>query len=411
MIRPEKIDELLSTWGGRPTVAVIDLDQLRTNVRAFRNLIGDQVTFMAVVKADAYGHGAVPIAKSAMSAGANELGVATVEEGVQLRTAGIDAPILVMGPIGRHERLRAIRHKLTLVVASLDFAKGLDADLKVMRGGTPRDVHLKIDTGMRRFGATGSDVLEIARMIDRSSHLRLGAVMTHLANADDPDPSFAQEQVARFDSLCDHIRDAGISIPSVHIANSAATLKYPAMHRDTVRVGISTYGLLPDAGMTLPDPMRPMMRIFSRLSRVFTVESGDSVSYGRTWTAEKAARLGLVPIGYADGYRRQGSNTAWMDVRDVRAPVRGLICMDQTVIEVPEAARAGDFVEVIGDGVSSVAPSLDQLAPSYGTISYELATSLLVPRMPHLYVQNGKLVAIRDLSGYRELDAAAFTST
>lgn len=409
MTCPDKTEAFLSHWGGRPTVAVIDLNQLHVNIGAFRTLIGDDVSFMAVVKADGYGHGAIPVARASVAAGANELGVATVEEGVQLRAAGVEAPILVMGPVGSAERPRAIRHRLTLVVANLAFARGLEADAKMMLRREPLDVHLKIDTGMRRFGATGDDVLRIARMVHRSKHLRLAAVMTHLANADDPDPAFAREQVSRFDAACDGIREAGITIPSVHIANSAGTLKYLEMHRDKVRVGISLYGLLPDARMRLPAPMRPIMRIFSRLARVFTVQAGESVSYGRTWTADKPTRLGLVPIGYADGYRRQGSNATWMDVRGVKAPVRGRVCMDQTVIEVPPEARIGDLVEVIGDGESGMAPSLDQLAPEYGTISYELATSLLAPRMPHLYLQDDKLIAVRDLSGYRELDEAALS--
>lgn len=403
MTPQDKVEALLTGWGGRPTVATIDLDQLRANTVAFRGLIGDNVIFMAVVKADGYGHGAIPVAKSALSAGADELGVATVEEGVRLRDAGIDAPIVVLGPIGAYERRRAARHKLTLVIGDLGSARALDADAKMMLRREPIDVHLKVDTGMGRFGASGHQVLEIARAIQQSDHLRLAGVMTHLATADERDPAFTQEQASRFDATCDRLREAGIDVQSVHLANSAATLKYPELHRDRVRVGISLYGLLPDAAMRLPEPIRPVMRVFSRLARVFTLEPGDSVSYGRSWTAEGRTTAGLVPLGYADGYRRQGSNTAWMAVRGAEAPVRGRICMDQTVVEVPDDAQIGDLVDVIGDGVSSVAPTLDQLAPRYGTISYELATSLVAPRVPHLYLRDGNLVAISDLSGYREL--------
>jgi alanine racemase len=161
--------------------------------------------------------------------------------------------------------------------------------------------------------------------------------------------------------------------------------------------------------MPLPEPMRPVMTVHSRLARVLELDPGDRVSYGGTWVAEERCRIGLVPIGYADGYRRQGSNLAWMDVRGKRAPVRGRICMDQTLVEVGSDARPGDLVTVIGDGVSSVAPTIDELAELYGTVSHELPTQLVAPRLAHLYVKDGRLVALSDLWGYREFDADALS--
>lgn len=401
------IETIIAGWGGRPSVAVINLDQLRANVHALRSMIGDEVKLMSVVKADGYGHGAVPIAKVALAAGADELAVATVEEGVRLRSAGIDCPVLVMGPIGAKERPRAITHNLTLVVSDPEFARGLAVDVRFTGRKEPLDVHLKIDSGMRRFGVDPEAAVDLAKIIAGLKELRLAGVMTHFAAADDPDPAFTREQASRFDSACDAIRDAGIKIPGVHLANSAATLRFPEFHRDRVRVGIAMYGLRPDPDMEVPDSIRPILTVHSRVSRVVHVKPGEGVSYGLTWTAERPETVGLVPIGYADGYRRQGSNLAWMDVGGAEAPIRGRICMDQTMIGVGADAKAGDPVTVIGDGYGSVAPSLNRLAKMYGTITHEMATNFVVQRLAHLFVQEGKLVAVSDVAGYRELDGDA----
>ncbi len=407
MTTQDDIHAILREWQGRPTVAVVDLDQFAANIRAFRAIVGESVRMQAVVKADGYGHGSVPIAKAAMLAGADELGVATVEEGVVLREAGITAPILVLGPIGTNERRRAIAHDLALTIANAAFALALAADVRTSGRKDPLPVHLKIDTGMHRFGGPIADVPEIARTIDRAPELRLAGVMTHFACADDPDPSWTAQQAAEFDRACEAIRASGIEVHGQHLANSAGTLRFPDYHRDRVRIGIAMYGLLPDASMTLPEPIRPVMTVHSRLSRIVDLQPGDRVSYGGTWTAAERCRVGLVAIGYADGYRRQGSNLAWMDVRDQAAPVRGRVCMDQTMIELPPNAELGDHVTVVGNGHDGVAPTLDRLAEMYGTIPYELATALVPHRLVHLYVQHGRLVAIRDVWGYRELDEDA----
>ncbi|HYH11503.1 MAG TPA: alanine racemase, partial [Thermomicrobiales bacterium] len=334
MTQASDIERILRDWGGRPSVAVIDLDQLRTNIGELRRMTGDGVRLMAVVKADGYGHGSIPVAKAALRSGADELAVATVEEGVRLRASGVRAPILVLGPIGERERRRAISHDLMLVVASTDLARKLSADVRASGRKQPLDVHVKIDSGMHRYGVEPDGAVDVARVIDGANELRLAGVMTHFACADDPDPASTREQARVFDVVVGAIRQAGIEVPTEHLANSAATMRFPEFHRDRVRVGIALYGLQPDAGMPLPPPMRPIMTVHSRLARVVSLEAGDRVSYGGTWAAEAATRVGLVPIGYADGYRRQGSNLAWMDVSGERAPVRGRICMDQTLVEV-----------------------------------------------------------------------------
>jgi len=248
----------------------------------------------------------------------------------------------------------------------------------------------------------------LAKHISESAHLDLAAVMTHFAAADAADPAFTLEQARRFDAACEAIRVADVAVPQVHLANSAATIRFPELHRDRVRVGIAIYGLRPDQGVSLPLGVRPVMTLHSRLARVFTVQPGETVSYGRTWTASERTKAGLVPLGYADGYRRNGSNRYWMATGGVKAPVLGRICMDQTVIEVPDDARQGDRVVVAGDGSDGVAPTLNDLAAMIGTIPYELATGLVAPRVPHLYVRDGALVAISDLFGFRQLDPRGF---
>ena len=402
------IDRILQGWGGRPSVAVVNLDQLAANIRALRGMIGDTTKLMSIVKADAYGHGSIPVAKTALAAGANELGVATVEEGVRLRDAGIEAPILVMGPIGERESRRAIASDLMLVVSEVDLAKALAADVRKSGRKKPLPVHIKIDTGMNRFGCAPDEAPTLAQVIDKLPELRLDAVMTHLACADNPGSDATAGQAEVFDRAIANIRAAGIEVPSQHIANSPGTINFPDLHRDRVRVGTAMYGLQPDPTMELPAPLRPVMTVHSRISRIHEMQPGDRVSYGGTWTAETPTRVGLVALGYADGYDRSGSNRAWMDVRGQKAPVLGRICMDQTVIGLPDDAQPADLVTVIGDGHSGVAPGVDDLAAMYGTISYDIACGLVAPRLAHLYVKAGHLVAITDLWGYRELDEGAF---
>ncbi len=402
------LDAITGHWHGRPVVGVIDLDALETNIATLRRLIGPDTRLMAVVKANAYGHGAIPIARAALSSGADELAVATVDEAAQLRGAGITAPILVFGAIGKVERARAAGLDLAVVVADASFAHALAADAKMQgrKEENPLPVHLKIDTGMHRFGSTPANALAIAKAIASHPELRLAAVMTHLAASDSPDPTFALEQAATFDGCIASLRDAGIEVPTQHIANSAATLRFPELHRDMVRVGIAMYGLRPDTAMPLPEPMRPIMTIHGRIARLIDLNEGDTVGYGRTYRAASAGRAALVPIGYADGYRRALSSRGWMSVDGQRAPVLGRVSMDQTVIGLPGrfTGEAGSPLTIVGDGTPATigAPTLDELAELVDTISYEMATGL-AERIPKLYIQGGTVVAVCDLHGARSL--------
>lgn len=398
-------EAIVGHWHGRPVLAVVDLDALAVNVRTLRKLIGPDVRLQAVVKANAYGHGAVPVACAARAAGADSLAVATVDEAVHLRAAGVEGPLTVLGPIGRHESARAIGHDLTVVIADAGFARLLasEARMQLRPAENPVSVHLKIDTGMRRFGAAPEQVVEIARVIADLKELRLDGVMTHFAAADDPEPESAREQMAVFDACIEALTAAGLPVPLQHAANSAAIIRFPEFHRGQVRAGISLYGLRPDPGMVLPHPMQPILSVFGRISRIIDLAPGDTVSYGRTYVATSAERAGLVPIGYADGYPRALSSQSWMTVGGRRAPVIGRVCMDQTVVRLPDGASSdpGTVIGIVGDGRDAT-PTLDDLAAMTGTISYELATGL-ARRLPKLYLSDGAVVAIDDLHGYRDM--------
>ena len=399
----------VNLWQGRPAHAVVDLDALATNVTTLIRHLAPGAAMMAVVKANGYGHGAVPVAETVLAAGASSLAVATVDEAAELRTAGIAAPVLVLGPVGTAERQRAVGLDLSLVVGDICFAAGLAADVRMHQRKEPLPVHLKIDTGMRRFGVMPEAVVATAQAILSHRELRLAGIMTHLAAADAPDPASAAEQVAVFDRSVANLREAGIEVPTQHVANSAATLRFPAYHKDLVRPGIAVYGLQPDPAVPLLPGMRPVMTVRGRATRIIPLAPGDAVGYGRTWRAEAPGRGALVPIGYADGYQRALSSKGWMAVDGARAEVIGRVCMDQTMIRLPDDAtvEAGAPVIVVGDGTpeTTPAPTFDELAALAGTIGYELVTSV-ARRLPRLYVRGGEVVGIADLEGYRALITA-----
>ena len=397
---------IAASWHGRGAVVVVDLDAYAGNIRTIREWVNPDARLLVVVKANAYGHGAVPLAKVALESGAGALGVATVDEGAQLRATGIEAPILVFGAIGRHERARAIGLNLELVVTSIDFARGLAAEAKSALRKEPVPVHLKIDSGMNRFGANPADAIDVAREIVALPELQLVGLMTHQASADAEQVEPALRQAAEFDAVAASLAAAGIETPMQHMANSATILRFPDMHRGQVRAGIISFGLNPDPALPAPPPLRPIATVHARLMRVFEIEPGEVVGYGGTYRPGQRERVGLVPLGYADGYRRDFSNRGWMAVQGQRAEIIGRVSMDQCVIRLPDGsnAREGDTVVVVGDGTmeTAEAPTFNDLASLIGTIPYEL-TCDLAPRLPRLYAREGRLVAVADLFGYREL--------
>lgn len=388
---------------GRATRAIVDLDAIAANFAAVRKLAGAETAIMAVVKANAYGHGAIAVARAALIAGATSLAVATFDEGAHLRRAGISAPILVLGPLDESEIPSAIDHELELAVGERWLAEAIAEAAARLASTSPVPIHLKVDTGMHRFGAAPEEAATIAAFVSANPSLCLRGVFTHFACADERDLQPTREQEHRFASVLRELADAGIHPTYIHSANSAATLRSETGGHNLVRLGIGLYGLSPSSDVPIATEMRAAMTIVSRITRVHALLSGDAVSYGATYRATTAERVALVPIGYADGYRRALSNRGEMQVRGRGCPVRGRVCMDQTVIGLPEGLHAavGDFVIVAGGWSARSAPSLDRMAAWAETINYEIATGI-GPRVPRWYVRDGAVVAVEDLAGYRD---------
>ncbi len=385
----------------RATRAEIDLDAVAHNVRHFASLPGTRAGVMAVVKANAYGHGALMVARAATAAGASWLAVATVDEGVQLRRAGLDTPILVLAPSDPAEAPAAVAAGLTLAVGDLDGAMAIAAAARGTRE-CPVTVHVEVDTGMHRFGVPAGVAAETVGRIATTPGLRVGGLYHHFATADETDRAFFEEQRARFAAVVAGVRAAGIAVPLVHEDNSAAALTAPGPDCDLVRVGVALYGLSPSAEVPAPPALRPVLTLRSRVARVMDLAPGDSVSYGRTFRADRPMRAALVPLGYGDGYRRALSGRAAMLLGGRRAAVLGRVCMDQTIIAVPDgvSTHPGDDVVALGaQGDDRVAA--EELASLAGTIGYEIGTGLGA-RLPRHYLRGGRVVAVEGVNGLVE---------
>lgn len=389
---------------GRSTRAVIDLDAIAENLAAVKAAVGPNVGVMAVVKANAYGHGAIAVGSTAAAVGADYLGVATVDEGVQLRSAGIKTPILALGPVDESEIELAIGRAIELMVGNIGFAKSVAHAAEQVGATAPVAVHLKVDTGMRRFGLEPDHALTVARYIHEHPMLRLKGIASHFAQADEPDERPTAEQYEEFERVLESLSAEGIRPEIAHVANTAAIARSRSYDRDMVRLGIGLYGLDPSAGSIELPPLRPAMTIVSRVRRLFTLGPGDGVSYGATYRATSAERAALVPIGYADGYRRALSNQAWMSINGVACPVRGRVCMDQTVVGIPDGVEVdiGDTVIVAGASDLDSVASFDALASLAGTINYEMVAGV-DRRVPRYFMKSGSVVGIEDLHGYRQI--------
>ncbi len=396
-------DRLAAAEAG--THALIDLDALAGNVQAVRARLPEDVGLMGVVKANAYGHGLIPCARALLAAGARWLGVARIEEGLALRGAGITAPVLVLGPPNYALLQPALDADLALAVGS---AADVAAIARAASGDFgPARLHLKVDTGMRRFGVEMDEALELAQAIVADPRLELEGLFTHFATADEPDPGFLREQARRFRQVRHLLARHGIAPRVVHQANSAATLRGIVGDPDLpgerlARAGIVLYGLPPSAAVPAPPDTRPALRLETRLARVFTVAAGEGISYGHTFVAGREIRCGLAPIGYGDGLSRLLSNCGWFVVRSTRCPIRGRVCMDQTVIEVSRVSgvEAGEPALVLGDGQSGEMTAVD-IAELCGTIPYEVVTALAA-RVPRIFLRGGQPVAVSDLAGLVE---------
>jgi alanine racemase len=374
---------------GIVTWAEIDLDAIAFNVRAFKRHVGERVGIFAVVKANAYGHGAVPVALAALEAGATRLAVHRAVEGVELRQAGIAAPILVLGYTPPSGAEMIVQYGLAPSLITREFAEAVSAH--AARAGKVVPAHIKVDTGMSRYGVMPEEALDLIRSLAELPGVHLEGLFTHFATADAADPAHARQQLATFLDVTRAVENAGIRIPLRHAANSAAMLRLPESHLDAVRPGIALYGLQPSDEWPSPFEIRPALSLKSRVSRVRVLPPGAGISYGRTFVTERDTPVALVPMGYGDGYHRALSNTGHVLIHGQPAPIRGRVCMDQFVVDITGIAgvRQDDEVVVIGrQGQAEI--RADDVARLAGTINYEVTTSLL-PRVARVYRRGGEL--------------------
>ncbi|PZV05500.1 MAG: alanine racemase [Leptolyngbya sp.] len=366
----------------------INLAALRHNVRQFRGLLPATTQIMAVVKADAYGHGAVAVAQTALQAGAAWLGVATVPEGIELRAAGIQAPILVMGAVNSTEEMQAIAHwRLQPTLVNPKQALVFSDTLSGLAAARPVAVHLKIDTGMSRLGFPWAEAVDFARFVRQLPHLKIDSLYSHLATADSPDPTVMQQQQQRFRAALGHLQQQQLLPPRLHLANTAATLADPALHYDLVRVGLGLYGLYPAPHLRSRLNLQPVMQVKARITHLKDVPAGTGISYGHQYVCDRPLRLAVVGIGYADGVPRVLSNQLQVMVKGCLTQQIGAITMDQLMLDVSNIPnlQEGDVVTLLGhDGHHAIGP--DDWAALANTISWEILCGFK-HRLPRIAVE------------------------
>ena len=397
------------------TWAEVDVDALEHNFRVIRETADPQAGIMCVIKADAYGHGAVYLAKLYERLGAAWFAVSNIEEALQLRENHIRLPILILGFTPAYLAEELAEHRISQAVFSEEYARELSE--YAVRCGKKVQIHIKLDTGMSRIGFMYQQIgrddasLEEIRRVCALPGLEAEGVFTHFALSDEGEDGAAptQHQFSCFQHAVEECRKAGCGFRIVHCSNSGALLDHREAHLDCVRAGIVLYGLLP-SDKTLAKPnLLPAMRIKSVVAQVKTVGPDTPVSYGGTFVTKQPTAVATVPIGYADGYSRSLSNRAFMTVRGKRAPVIGRVCMDQVMLDVSgiEGVASGDEVVVIGNGRDG-ALSFDEIARLMGTINYE-AVCLVGKRVPRVYLRNGKEICASGVMLHSSFPSGSFS--
>ncbi|MFM8857448.1 MAG: alanine racemase [Actinomycetota bacterium] len=365
----------------------VDLGAIAHNVRTLSNRVAP-ARVMAVVKADAYGHGVVPIAEVALASGADCLAVALVQEGIELRRAGIEDPILILSEQPDDQIGDIVSHGLITTAYSVPYIDALEREVR-KQNVVGHEVHLKVDTGMNRVGIHPSDAVELAgRIVACGPWLSLAGLYTHFATADDVDSNFASEQLRKFESVHAGVRRAGMDVETVHAANSAAALIMPESRLDVVRLGIAMYGIAPsDSLESACADLRPALSLKSNVSYVKRVAAGEGVSYGSRYRCSSATTIATVPIGYADGIaRRSGLVGIEVLIGGRRHPIVGVVTMDQLMVDVGDVEIAvGDEVVLIGQqGDEQI--TANEIAHRLGTIGYEIVCALS-DRLPRRYIE------------------------
>lgn len=371
----------------RDTWAEINLDAIFENAANMKNHLPSEITLFAVVKANAYGHGDVEVAETAIQAGASYLAVAFLDEALALRKKGITAPILVLGASRPEDAQIAARESITLTVFQAGWLEAAQSFLE----GTVLTIHLKCDSGMGRIGIRKQEEMnEIERFLQKTKCFVLEGIFTHFATADQLDTEYFSKQLARFEEMLTWLKEKP---KYVHAANSAALLRFPNAVFNSVRMGISLYGLSPSMEMkeVLPFALRPAFSLKTKLVHVKNISKGQSVSYGATYTAEEDTWIGTLPIGYADGWIRmlQGQEVL---LEGGRSPLVGRICMDQCMVKLSREFPVGTEVTLIGkNGTECI--TVDDIAEKLNTINYEV-TCMISSRVPRMYLKDGRITGV-----------------
>lgn len=384
MLSKEKTTGVIPSKCDRAWVE-IDTAALTHNVQQLKRLLSPQTELMAVVKADAYGHGACTVAQTACQAGASWLGVATIPEGIQLREAGIKAPILILGATNTPEQILSVAQwklqpTLCTPQQALIFSETLSSTGQSCR------VHVKLDTGMSRLGTNWQQAAEFVQMVQRLPHLQVASIYSHLATADSLNYTNMKQQQQRFEEALAAIKPLELRSHKLHLANSAATLTNPSLHYDMVRVGLAIYGLYPADHLKQVIDLQPVMQVKARVTQVKTIQPGTGVSYGHQFITSREMRLAVVGIGYADGVPRNLSNKMQVLIRGQAVPQVGAITMDQLMLDVSAIPdlQVGEVVTLLGQQ-GGIEIRADDWAAILGTISWEILCSFK-HRLPRVTV-------------------------
>ncbi len=358
-----------------PSKVIVDLNAYASNLHAIQGIIGEKSRIIAVVKADAYGHGLIPIARKAVEAGVSMLAVAHVDEGICLREAGIKTPVLVMLQCSPDALAAIVEYNLTLTVSDIATAELLGS--LAQRADSVASIHCKVDTGMGRQGFLLESAVEDIQYLTRISHLDIEGISSHFSNAEIPDDSYTQGQIRAFRQLLKVLDKVGIPYETSHIANSAGIINHTGSLLDLVRPGLLTYGIWPTDRIPEYTPIKPVLRWLSRVTQIRQLSAGASIGYGRTFTTSAPMRVAVIPVGYGDGYLHSLSNCAEVLIHGRRCAVRGKVSMDQIVVDVTQISgiKSGDVVTLIGPDAQEQI-RVENLAKWANTIPYEIVTRI-----------------------------------
>ena len=373
--------------------ADIDLDAFRFNLDSIKKNINENTQIITVLKADGYGHGAVPLAKEAeKEERVWGIAVATVEEALELRRGGIKKPLLILGYTYQEDYDLIAEEELRPTVFKLSMAQELSQ--AALRKNKTIKIHIKIDTGMSRIGyrdleKSVPEILEISRL----PGLEIEGLFTHFARADEKETTPAYQQLEKYQAFQKALKEAGLKIPLCHCSNSAGIIRMPEANMDAVRAGIILYGLYPSEEVEKePVPLKPLMTLKSHIAYIKTLEPGVQISYGGTYTTQKETRVATIPVGYADGYARSLSNKGWVLIRGKKAPILGRVCMDQFMVDVTDIPEVRELDEVMLLGKSGDQQiTMEELGELSGRFNYEFACCIS-KRVPRIYFKGGKAI-------------------